>query len=389
MAWRVVAPGRVNLIGEHTDYNHLPVLPMAIDRTVEIEFVVLARPEVRLTTPLPDLSPVRFSLDEDMGRAPQGDWSNYPRAAAKGLLDEGLSLDRGISGTVRGTVPLAAGLSSSSALVVATSLALLHANGHRMDPLALSATAARAERFVGLEGGGMDQAVCVHGQRGMAVRVDFAPLRVTRVPIPGGWRWLVAHSLIQAEKAGSAREAYNDRAATCRIALSGLADAWNEPALTYQELVRRPDALDEASRLLEPRVLRRFRHVISEADRVDRAQAAMVANDPEEFGRLMSLSHASLRDEYEVSLPALDEMVRIAETAGAYGARLTGAGFGGCIVALCSPDSLSKAKEALLDRYYPNRPSPPAALGSSPEAWVFEVRSSDGARVEAAGAELS
>ncbi|NNF26300.1 MAG: galactokinase [Gemmatimonadetes bacterium] len=387
-ACRVVAPGRVNLIGEHTDYNDLPVLPMAIDRTVEIEFQVLTRPEVRLKTPLRDFPPARFSLDEDMGRAPQGDWSNYPRAAAKGLLEEGISLQQGISGTVHGTVPLAAGLSSSSAFVVATSLALLHANGHRMDPLALAETMAKAERFVGLEGGGMDQAVCIHGRRGMAVRVDFAPLRVARVPIPDGWRWLVAHSLIQAEKAGSAREAYNDRAATCRHALSVLADAWSEPELTYRDLVGRPGALDDASRLLEPRVLRRFRHVLAEANRVDRAQAAMVANDPDEFGTLMSLSHASLRDEYEVSLPALDEMVRIAEGAGAYGARLTGAGFGGCIVALCSAESLSRVKEALLDRYYLKRPSPPAALGSSPEEWAFEVRPSDGARVEA-GSERS
>lgn len=380
MACRAVAPGRVNLIGEHTDYNDLPVLPMAIDRTVEIEFSVLQQPEVRLTSHLPDLGPASFPLDDDLGRASQGDWSNYLRAAAKGLLDEGIRLERGISGTVSGTVPLAAGLSSSSALVVATSLALLHANGRHMDPLALAATTARAERFVGLEGGGMDQAVCLHGQRGMAVRVDFAPLRVTPVPIPHGWTWLVAHSLVRAEKSGSAMEAYNDRAAACRKALAVLADAWGEPRLRYRDLVARPDVLEKAAPLLEPVVLRRFRHVISEAGRVERAQAAMEGDDPRRFGELMSRSHASLRDDYEVSIPPLDEMVRIAERAGAYGARLTGAGFGGCMVALCGRDSLTAIRRALLDRYYDRHGG--AGAGSPPEDRLFEVRPSDGARVE-------
>ena len=383
MSCRVAAPGRVNLIGEHTDYNDLPVLPMAIDRSVVIDFEVIDRPEVKLESSLPDLAPARFTLDDEMGRAPQGDWSNYLRAAAKGLLDEGTPLARGISGTVHGTVPLAAGLSSSSALVVATSLALLHANGRQMGLLELAATAARAERFVGLEGGGMDQAVCLSGRQGTAVRIDFAPLRITPVPIPDGWRWLIAHSLVRAEKSGAAREAYNRRAATCRASLAALREAWGEPDVTYPDLARRSDVVSRAEAVLDPVSLRRFRHVISEARRVDEAQAAMEASDPVRFGRLMSSSHASLRDDYEVSISQLDEMVRIAERAGALGARLTGAGFGGCMVALCDEAGVSAVRDSLLEQYYATRSDHRLEHGPSlTDDRIFEVRPSDGARVE-------
>ena len=383
MSCRVVAPGRVNLIGEHTDYNDLPVLPMAIDRSVVIDFDIIDRPEVRLESSLPDLAPARFTLDDEMGRAPQGDWSNYLRAAAKGLLDAGIPLARGLSGTVHGTVPLAAGLSSSSALVVATSLALLHANGREMGLLELAATAARAERFVGLEGGGMDQAVCLSGRQGAAVRIDFAPLRITPVPIPDGWRWLIAHSLVQAEKSGAAREAYNRRAATCRASLAALREVWGEPDVTYPDLARRSDVVSRAEDVLDPVSLRRFRHVISEARRVDEAQAAMEASDPVRFGRLMFSSHASLRDDYEVSISQLDEMVRIAERAGALGARLTGAGFGGCMVALCDEAGISAVRDSLLEQYYATRSDHRLENGPSlTDDRIFEVRPSDGARVE-------
>jgi len=381
--YRVIAPGRVNLIGEHTDYNDLPVLPMAIDRSVEIEFEVLDEPVLRLQTSLAGYGVARFPLNPDMGRAPQGEWSNYLRAAALGLLEEGLPLDHGIAGTVGGTVPLAAGLSSSSALVVATALALLRANGHEMDPLRLAGLMARAERFVGLEGGGMDQAVCLAGRRGMAVRIDFAPLRVGLIPIPDGWRWLIAHSLVEAEKSGAARTAYNERSATCREALRTLAGSWDEPALTYKALVGREGAVAAAATELDERVFRRFRHVISEARRVGEAQIALEGNDLHRFGNLMSASHASLRGDYDVSIPELDEMVGIATSAGAYGARLTGAGFGGCIVALCGPENLEAVKDALVAQYYARRAISGLETPGSPTTAdrLFEVRASDGARV--------
>ena len=202
-SWRAIAPGRVNLIGEHTDYNGLPVFPIAIDRDVRIEFTVTDNPVVRLDSPLARFDPFTFQLKRPIEAARQGDWSNYVRAAARGLLEHGVPLERGIEGTVYGDVPIASGLSSSSALVVASALALLKANGMAvggegvarpavaapaLSRLELAALMARAERFVGLEGGGMDQAACLHGVAGHALRIEFEPLRVTPVAVPEGWR---------------------------------------------------------------------------------------------------------------------------------------------------------------------------------------------------------
>ena len=241
--WRAVAPGRVNLIGEHTDYNGLPVLPIAIDRAVRIDFRVTGEAMVELRSPVARFAPLTFQLKRPIEAADQGDWSNYVRAAARGLLEYGVELRRGIEGTVSGDVPIASGLSSSSALVVASALALLKANGvgvgggevsgggavaapgwraapaiagepeevsgDRVEPsisrLKLAALMARAERFVGLEGGGMDQAACLHGLEGHALRIEFEPLRVTPVAVPAGWRWVVASSMVRAEKSAGAR----------------------------------------------------------------------------------------------------------------------------------------------------------------------------------------
>ncbi len=471
-SWTAIAPGRVNLIGEHTDYNGLPVLPIAIDRAVRIGFRILGEPVVRLDSTGPRFPPLTFQLKRPIEPAAQGDWSNYVRAAARGLLERGLRLERGIEGTVSGDVPIAAGLSSSSALVVASALALLRANGvgvggagaeegvpgERMAAegvpgagagraeagagragvprLELAALMARAERFVGLEGGGMDQAACLFGEVGHALRIEFEPLRVTKVAVPAGWRWVVASSLVRAEKSGGAREAYNERARQCREALGvvvehlsrpggdarrGMArdagmsrwggpderrgktrDApmsdWDRPdarrgksrdagmsgwaaagSATYPDLVARGGLtrlLEDASRVLSPVLLRRFRHVVTEGRRVAQAEAAMRAGEIGRFGKLMVASHESLRSDYEVSTPALDAIVEIALAAGAAGARLTGAGFGGCAVALCEEGTVCAVMDALAARFYEPR------LGGPPGGDVmFAVRPSGGAGV--------
>ena len=210
MSWRAVAPGRVNLIGEHTDYNGLPVLPIAIDRAIRIDFRVVGEATVRLDSPMARFAPFAFQLKRPIEAADQGDWSNYVRAAARGLLERGVELRRGIEGTVvTGDVPIAAGLASSSALVVASALALLKANGvvETISRIELAELMARAERFVGLRGGGMDQAACLHGIAGHALRIEFEPLRVTPVAVPRRWRWVVASSLVRAEKSAGARGA--------------------------------------------------------------------------------------------------------------------------------------------------------------------------------------
>lgn len=413
---RAVAPGRVNLIGEHVDYNGLSVLPMAIDRDVQVEFRQLDQPVVRLEGAVGRFPPFAFRLDRRIERAEDGHWSNYVRAAARGLMGHGLALERGIEGVVRGDLAPAAGLSSSSALVVASALALLHANETQVARLELAALLAKAERFAGLEGGGMDQAASLCGRRGHALRIDFDPLRVTPVAMPAGWRWVVAFSLARAEKTrgardGGAQDAYNARPRECRAALARMAAAWpaatgartpSTPPRTYAEFAtlcggspapwggsasgdapssaassaRMDEVLGRARLVLEPVLLRRFRHVLSEGLRVEAAQAAMVKSRIEEFGALMTRSHESLRDDYEASTPALDQIVATALDAGAAGARLTGAGFGGCAVALCSPETAPKVADALAERFYGPR------LGRPPQSCeLFVTRAADGARV--------
>ena len=410
-----IAPGRVNLIGEHTDYNGLPVLPIAIDRDVRVAFRVTDEAAVRLDSPSARFAPFEFRLDRPIEAADQGDWSNYVRAAARGLLEYGVRLERGVEGTVTGDVPIASGLSSSSALVVASALALLKANAvevggggaRALSRLELAALMARAERFVGLEGGGMDQAACLHGVAGHALRIDFDPLRVTPVPVPEGWRWVVASSLVRAEKSGGVREAYNERARQCRKALGIVArvaaveravaerasragsngvrrraaDGAPRPP-TYRDLVAVDDLdglLRHARRVLAPVLFRRFRHVVTEGHRVALAERAMRDGDMLRFGDLMVRSHKSLRDDYEVSTGELDAIVTVALEAGAAGARLTGAGFGGCAVALCDDTTVAPVMEALAARFYEPR------LGRPPTGdMMFAGKPSGGARVEEA-----
>ncbi len=402
-----MAPGRVNLIGEHTDYNGLPVLPIAIDRAIRVDFRVTGEAMVRLDSLVARFSPFAFQLKRPIEAADQGDWSNYVRAAARGLLEHGVELRRGIEGTVSGDVPIASGLSSSSALVVASALALLKANGvgvgdgmdggteggvgpvaaglpsdedvageHRsgkaISRLELAALMARAERFVGLQGGGMDQAACLHGMPGHALRIEFEPLRVTPVAVPEGWRWVVASSLERAEKSAGAREAYNERARQCREALEGVGGG-------YRDLVADHDldgVVRRARRVLVPVLFRRFRHVVTEGRRVALAEEAMRNGEMGRFGTLMVRSHESLREDYEVSTAGLDEMVEVALEAGAAGARLTGAGFGGCIVTLCEERAVAPVMEALATRFYAPR------LGGPPGRDVmFAVKAGRGAGV--------
>lgn len=403
--WRAIAPGRVNLIGEHTDYNGLPVFPIAIDRDVRIEFRVVDDPVVRLDSPSARFAPFAFQLKRPIEPAAQGDWSNYVRAAARGLLEHGISLKRGIEGTVSGDAPIASGLSSSSALVVASALALLKANGvdvddgaargdgsRAMSRLELAALMARAERFVGLEGGGMDQAACLHGVEGHALRIEFDPLRVTPVPVPDGWRWVVASSLVRAEKSAGARGRYNERARQCREALAasvGAVPGGQAPnsgnratntAPAYNDLVSAADPgglLRRVRRILSPVLFRRFRHVVTEGRRVALAEQAMRDVNMHRFGQLMVRSHESLRDDYEVSTGELDAIVGVALEAGAAGARLTGAGFGGCAVALCDDSTVAPVMEALTARFYKPR------LGGPPTTdMLFVAKPGGGAGVQ-------
>ncbi len=395
----VRAPGRVNIIGEHTDYNGLPVLPIAIDRHVLVAAAARDDRRVRVANADARFAARAYQLQAGIRRFAAGDWGNYHKAAAQGLLSSlGPDVLRGGDFLVDGTVPPGAGLSSSSALVVGSALALLAVNDRSLPPLQLAELSAASERYVGTESGGMDQAACVLAQAGHALRIDFDPLRTRAVPIPAVYVFVVCHSLVSAEKSGAARSAYNGRVVECRLACRvlerilgaslprslahfgelrrlfperSLADF---SAILENALPPRPLRLDEIAELVGTpsahlaaaaghdvraratyAIVQRARHVLSEAERVEHAEAALAAGDWLGLSALMDASHTSCRDDYAVSSPALEELIAAAKAAGAVGARLTGAGFGGSTVNLV-PSADTSLFLAMIERsFYQNR----------------------------------
>ncbi len=244
-----------------------------------------------------------------------------------------------------GDIPAEAGLSSSSALVVGAFLAL----GPAGDRRELAEEARLAERYVGTLSGGMDQAISLLGQAGHALRIDFEPLRIEPVPVPEEIVIVVAHSGVHAAKSGAAREAYNARVRECAQAARCLGA---EPGKTLAAVD--PSSRMALDRIDDPVLRRRARFVFEEAERVELAVAALGSADLPRLGALLNASHAGLRDDYEVSHPAVDRLVERALAAGASGARVVGAGFGGCIVAVCDAEA-----------------APDLCRELGPEAWSF------------------
>jgi galactokinase len=396
----VRAPARVNIIGEHTDYNGLPVLPMAIERQVLIAAARRDDRRVQLENCDARFGPRNYQLQAGIRRFAAGDWGNYHKAAAQGLLAAiGPDVLRGGDFLVSGDIPPGAGLSSSSALVVGSALAVLAINDRSLPPLQLAELTATAERYVGTQSGGMDQAVCLLAEAGHALRIDFDPLGARPVALPPGYRIVVCHSLVEAEKSGAARAAYNSRVAECRLACRVLdcllGTSLPRPLTAFGDLRRlfpdrsladfvavlesalpaRPMRLEEiAARVALPiehlaalvgdtshagatyALVQRARHVLTEAERVEQAEAALAAGDWLELSGLINASHASCRDDFGVSGPALEALVAAGRAAGATGARLTGAGFGGCTINLV-PSADASLFTTLIERsFYKNRP---------------------------------
>ena len=383
-AYIVRAPGRVNLVGDHIDYNGLSVFPMALERHLSILYRERDDRIVRIVSTDAQYPDREFELGQSIPAFDDGDWGNYAKAAGQGLAKR-FAIERGLDAVLHSDIPMAAGLSSSSALVVASALAILHANDVWADRMELAELLAETEHYVGTRGGGMDQAICLAARKHSASRIDFHPLRLTAHLIPPEWHFVVAFSRVRAEKTGAAGEAYNSRTQECRDALDRVIEAEGlaDQADTYTALLatKSPSALLKvAKKSLDETSLRRFRHVLSEADRVRRAEKALTSYDLKGFGRLMSESHRSLRDDFEVSCPELDEMAEIAEHAGAAGARLTGAGLGGCIVALCADKRSKRVLKALTNRYYAkHEPEGEGELGEH----LFVAEPSGGATVSA------
>lgn len=317
----VRAPGRVNLIGEHTDYNDGFVLPMAIDRAAWI--ALRPRSDGQVIVHSLDLDQtVGFTLaalrHEDAG------WAEYVKGVAWALQKAGHRLT-GWEGVLTGNVPRGAGLSSSAAVELATARAFQAVSGFPWQAAAMAQAGQQAEnQWVGVNCGIMDQMISAAGQAGHALLIDCRTLEASPAPLPPGVAVVI---LDTATRRGLVDSAYNERRAQCEAAAAFFA----VPALRDVSMERfeaEAGGLDELTR-------RRARHVISENARTLAAVQVMAAGDAAALGRLMNASHASLRDDFEVSNHELNVMAACAQAEpGCYGARMTGAGFGGCAVAL-------------------------------------------------------
>ena len=342
---RVAAPGRVNLIGEHTDYSGGLVLPVAIDRRVRLDVEPAA--EIVLTS---DRAPEPVRVPADGSRLPAAGWGRYVAAVAAELHAIGRP-PVGMRGAVTSDLPDGSGLSSSAALEVAVAVALCRVADHDLPPLQLAAAAQRAElRAVGVPCGIMDQAAALLGRAGHALLLDCATLAVEHVPLPAGLALLVVDSGVRRRLAGSG---YARRRAELEAALPALGG--RRPADVDPEDVA---ALARRARL-DPLATRRLRHVVTENARV-RAVAALLREGgggaletavAARLGRLFAAGHASLRDDYDVSTPELDLLVELAGEEGAVAARLTGAGFGGAVVVLVSAERADAIGAAIAVRY--------------------------------------
>ena len=327
----------MNLIGEHVDYYNLPVLPMAIQRSIRVEFEASGSSLVHAESP--DYGARELDLKGSFTASSAGDWANYLKAAVRAVQTK-WTVTKGFRASVASDLPSAAGLSSSSALLTAFTLGLLRANGIYATLNELMEVLPEGEHFVGTRGGGMDHAAVLAARAGHALLVHFSPFEVEQVPLPEGWRFLAAHSLTRAEKSGAAKARYN----ACREA--------GQRALATIGISSFQAAKMADAALLTGDERNTFLHVRGESLRVSEAVAAMHAGDPITFGRLLNESHASLRDLLKVSCPALDRIVEISADAGADGARLTGAGFGGCAIILCHDESQSRIMSALERDFY-------------------------------------
>ena len=354
------APGRVNLIGEHIDYSELAVLPMAIQHEAHLLFRVRQDGMVRITNADPEFAPVEFEISPAIPRGDSGEWCNYLQAPANEMARR-FAIWQGIDGILSSDIPVAAGLSSSTALVNAIGLALAHANDVSLAPATFAELMAEAERYTGTRGGGMDQAIGLGARAGHAARITFRPLRMRHLAVPEGWCFVVADSGVRAEKSGAVQSAYNQRRSECEEALDVVVrfalehDRVSTTPRGYPDLLRLagvPEAISMAETALQGRLLRRFRHVVSEAARVEQAADCLLSADIAGFGTLLDASHGSLQTDYQVSTRELDELVAIAREGGAAGARLTGAGFGGCIVALADLSTVAAVLETLVEEYF-------------------------------------
>jgi len=366
--WLVAAPGRVNLIGEHTDYNDGFVLPMAIRRYIVIAAGANSGRQVTLHS-VTTGETATFSVRPKVERGEPG-WSNYVRGVIAGFQKLGKKV-AGFDAVIESTLPFGGGLASSAALEVATATLLEAMAGPALDPLEKALLCQQAEHeFAGVPCGIMDQFTSILAQEDHALLLDCRSRTTTSVAMTDPAVTVliintnVRHKLAESE--------YAKRRSQCEAAARVLKVAALRDAT--------PEALEAARRQMEPVVFRRARHVISENQRTLQAAQAIQSSDWDAVGRLMYDSHRSLREDYEVSCPELDTVVDIAQGIGAaggvIGCRMTGGGFGGCAVSLVRTDAVQRTTRAL-DMAYEKK--------TGRQANIFSSRPAAGARVLESG----
>ncbi|XP_078283425.1 N-acetylgalactosamine kinase isoform X1 [Rhinoraja longicauda] len=389
------APGRVNLIGEHIDYSGYAVLPMALEQDI----LAAVTPTQTNIIQLANTNPVYLDYSVHLNKihidTTKPLWQYYFLCGFKGIQEHfNLHVSGGINCMIDGTIPASSGLSSSSALVCCAGLITVIANGKVLSKIELAEICARCERYIGTQGGGMDQSISFLAEKGMAKLIEFNPLRATNVKVPSGAVFVIANSCKEMNKAATTH--FNIRVVECRIAAKVLAKAkgleWQKPlrlgdlqqglgvdletmlSTVEQVLHPEPYSREEVCQCLgisqkelciiltqntqdvpSFKLYQRAKHVYSEARRVvefKRVCDETPANALQLLGDLMNQSHLSCRDMYECSCPELDQLVEVCLWSGAVGSRLTGAGWGGCTVSMVPTNKLDSFLAKVQEIYY-------------------------------------
>lgn len=397
-------PGRVNLIGEHIDYSNLPVFPAGIEKDIYIIFKPSDNNLITITSFGEKFPKETFQLTRNLQSFTQGHWGNYVKAGIQTILDYFDSTGKGFQALIAGNIPAGSGLSSSSALVVASAGAYLTANNLDIDKLVLAEKLAEGEKYVGTAGGGMDQTASVFAKKNHAIKIDFAPLNITPVPFPDQYDIVISHSLTVAEKSKGAKDAFNLRSMETKIATALLSQYFQSNHgdnysirfigdlrddkfaaikknikniieelfidkqqlniedigeilnLDTQEKINQFFTLKNGS--LFPykeypfKLEKRIKHIITEWERVENSVKTLKEGNIKKFGQLMNESHESCKNNYEISCTELDTLVDIERKNGAIGARLTGAGFGGSTVCLVPKETTETFIHNVINEYY-------------------------------------
>lgn len=375
------APGRINLIGGHTDYNHGYVMPVALDR----DLVLFARPRedrlIRLSNVEQEFADVEFEMSTNIPRLEDSRWSNYVRGAAQMIVRLAPARYKGMDCLIMGEaptgVPRGSGLSSSSALTVAATIALSHFSEYQCEQNAFVQVCSDAEWYVGTRGGIMDQFISIGARRNHALFLDCRPApsgiyTTSHVPMPEAYEIVIAESGVRHD---NVRGEYNRRVASCRTGVQLLkslkptathlrdfeSTAWSEleprlpQALTVAEALEKGSPIDDIPGLEMDDVLpvrTCCRHVWQENKRVVQAYQSLKANDVPQAGRLISQAHASARDNYGISFSEMETLIEAAASVpGVLGGRITGAGWGGCAVFLAKRESVTELQEIIAARF--------------------------------------